>query len=113
MIIDYRAYSFRPGTVADFVRMFREAGLPIQNRILGPGCFAGLYTTEIGNVNEAIHLWRYRDAAERAQKRALLYEDAAFMDYVREVRQILVAQEVRLLTQVDLPQGATGPLPTD
>ena len=103
MVIDYRAYSFRPGTVHDFVRMFRERGLPIQNRILGPEVFAGLYTTEIGDVNEAIHLWRYRDAGERAERRALLYQDAEFMDYVREVRPLIVRQDVRLLNVVDLP----------
>lgn len=101
MIIDYRAYSFRPGTVRDFVEMFRVEGLPIQNRILGKEVFAGLFTTEIGNVNEVIHLWRYRDAEERARKRAMLYDDAEFMDYVVKARQIIVTQDVRLLNEVD------------
>lgn len=101
MVIDYRAYSFKPGTVRTFVDLFRSQGLPIQNRILGDGVFAGLFTTEIGDVNEAFHLWRYNDAGERALKRALLYEDAEFTEYVMEVRKIIVKQDVRLLNQVD------------
>lgn len=100
MVIDYRAYSFKPGTVRKFVELFQNDGLPIQNRILGQEVFAGLFTTEIGNVNEAIHLWRYKDAGERERKRALLYEDAAFMAYVTEVRKIIVSQDVRLLNEV-------------
>lgn len=102
MVIDYRAYTFRPGTVGQFVKLFREQGLPIQNRILGPEAFAGLFTTEIGNVNEAIHLWRYQDAGERGRKRALLYQDDAFMRYVAEVRPLMVSQDVRLLNAIDM-----------
>lgn len=107
MVIDYRAYSFLPGTIKQFVAMFREQGLPIQNRILGAETFAGLFTTEIGDVNEAIHLWRYRDANERARKRALLYEDPEFMEYVAKARDIIVKQDVRLLNEIDviLPQS--------
>ena len=107
MVIDYRAYTFKPGTVGQFVKLFRDMGLPIQNRILGEEVFAGLFTTEIGNVNEAIHLWRYSSVDERSRKRALLYEDAEFMDYVAKVRAIMVSQEVRLLNEVEFA-GTTG-----
>ncbi|MEO7774031.1 MAG: NIPSNAP family protein [Steroidobacteraceae bacterium] len=110
MIIDYRAYSFRPGTVQDFVEMFRAEGLPIQNRILGKDVFAGLFTTEIGDVNEVIHLWRYRDAEDRARRRALLYDDREFMDYVAKARQIIVKQDVRLLNEIDFGPPRSGSL---
>ena len=106
MVIDYRAYSFRPGTVRTFVELFREQGLPVQNRILGPEVFAGLFTTKIGDVNEAIHMWRYQDAGERERKRALLYQDDAFMSYVTEVRKILVRQDVRLLNAVEFAEAS-------
>ncbi|MGB3500681.1 MAG: NIPSNAP family protein [Mesorhizobium sp.] len=105
MVIDYRAYVFKPGTVRQFVDLFRERGLPIQDRILGPEVFAGLFTTEIGNVNQVIHLWRYRDAAERQERRAKLYLDDEFMDYVVEARTMIVDQDVRLLNEVDLRGG--------
>ena len=97
MIVDYRAYTFKPGTVATFMDMFETWGLPIQNRILGKEAFLGIYRTEIGNVNEVIHLWRYADAAERMAKRALLYADPEFMAYVAKARQLIVSQDVRLL----------------
>ncbi len=97
MVIDYRAYTFKPGTVPTFLELFERVGLPIQNRILGTQAFVGIYRTEIGNVNEVIHMWRYTDVAERAAKRALLYKDAEFMDYVAKVREIMTHQDVRLL----------------
>ena len=101
MVIDYRAYTFKPGTVPVFMELFERVGLPIQNRILGPDCFIGIYRTEIGNVNEVIHMWRYGDAAERARKRALLFKDPEFMAYVTKAREMIVSQDVRLLVPGD------------
>jgi len=101
MVVDYRAYTFKPGTVPIFLDLFERVGLPIQNRILGKQAFMGIYRTEIGNVNEVIHMWRYADAQDRAAKRALLYKDAEFMDYVDKVREIMTDQDVRLLLPSD------------
>jgi hypothetical protein len=97
MVIDYRAYTFKPGTVPVFMEMFERVGLPIQNRILGRQTFLGIYRTEIGNINEVIHLWQYADAGERASKRALLFKDVEFIEYVGKARELIVRQEVRLL----------------
>jgi hypothetical protein len=97
MVVDYRAYTFKPGTAPLFLDLFERVGLPIQNRILGKETFMGIYRTEIGNVNEVIHMWCYADPNERATKRALLYKDAEFMDYVTKVREWIAHQDVRLL----------------
>lgn len=97
MIVDYRAYTFRPGMVPEFMSLFEHEGLPIQKRILGPRSFLGIWRTEIGNVNEVIHMWGYADAKEREDKRALLYKDDAFMAYVQKARAMIVTQDVRML----------------
>ena len=101
MVVDYRAYTFKPGTVSLFMELFERVGLPIQNRILGSQAFLGIYRTEIGNVNEVIHLWQYVDANERAAKRALLYQDREFLDYVGKAREMIVSQDIRLLVAAD------------
>jgi hypothetical protein len=48
-----------------------------------------------------IHLWQYADAGERAAKRALLFKDAEFIEYVGKARELIVRQEVRLLVGAD------------
>ena len=68
MIVDYRAYTFKPGTVPAFYDMFEKEGLEPQQRILGD--FIGMYRTEVGNVNEVIHMWGYENALERDRRRA-------------------------------------------
>jgi NIPSNAP len=101
MVVDYRAYTFKPGTVPIFLDLFERVGLPVQNRILGREAFIGIYRTEIGNVNEVIHMWRYADAQQRAVKRELLFKDVEFMEYVVKVREIITHQDVRLLLPLD------------
>ena len=95
MIVDYRAYTFKPGTVPVFLEMFEKEGLEVQKRILGN--FLGIYRTEVGNVNEVIHMWGYENMAERERRRALWFQDAGFLDYVKRVRELITAQEVRIL----------------
>ena len=48
MIIDYRAYTFKPGTIPTFYKMFENEGLEPQKRILGN--FIGMFRTDVGNV---------------------------------------------------------------
>ena len=49
MIIEYRTYTFRPGTVDDWLRHYEVEGLPIQKRHLGKSI--GLYVSEIGRLH--------------------------------------------------------------
>ena len=95
MIVDYRAYTFKSGSVPAFLRMFEEEGLEIQQRICGR--FLGIFRTEIGNLNEVIQMWGYDNLAERERRRKLLFEDEHFLDYAARAREIIVSQEVRVL----------------
>ena len=95
MVIDFRAYTLKVGTVQSFLELFEKEGLEPQKRVLGN--FMGLYRTEIGNVNQIIMMFGYADAGERERRRAALYKDAAFSAYVKKARELITAQEVRLL----------------
>ena len=58
----------------------------------------GLYRTEIGpNINQIIMMFGYADAGERERRRAALYKDPAFDAYLRKARELITAQDVRLL----------------
>lgn len=95
MVIDFRQYTLKLGTVQAFLDMFEKEGLEPQKRILGN--FIGLYRTEIGDVNQIIMMFGYADAGERERRRALLYKDPAFAAYLTKARDLIVKQEVRLL----------------
>jgi NIPSNAP len=95
MVVDFRAYTLKIGTVQAFVEMFQNEGLEPQQRILGN--FMGLYRTEIGDVNQIVMMFGYADAGERERRRAALYKDSAFAAYLEKARELIVKQDVRLL----------------
>ena len=95
MIIDYRAYTFRPGSIPTFYEMFEKEGLEPQQRILGN--FIGMYRHETGPVNQVIHMWGYDNVAERERRRAELAADRGFQAYVKKARELIVEQDVRIL----------------
>ncbi|MSO64632.1 MAG: NIPSNAP family protein [Alphaproteobacteria bacterium] len=95
MVIDYRCYTFRPGTVPTFLQLAESEGVPIQKQILGN--FIGMFRTEIGNVNQVIHMWGYDNVLERERRRALVAANPTFQTYVKKAREMIVEQDVRLL----------------
>ncbi|MEM7405653.1 MAG: NIPSNAP family protein [Pseudomonadota bacterium] len=66
MIYEFRTYTLKPRTLKEFVNRFGEA-LP-KRLELSP--LAAFWHTEIGPLNQVIHVWPYADTAERTRIRA-------------------------------------------
>ncbi|MCZ6867458.1 MAG: NIPSNAP family protein [Dehalococcoidia bacterium] len=65
MIYEVRTYSIKPGGVAEFEKRFGEA-LPHRTKYSPLGAF---WHTEIGPLNEVIHVWPYEDLEARTRIR--------------------------------------------
>jgi hypothetical protein len=81
MIVEERCYTLKPGTVALYYQDYDPRGLRIQRRILGN--LIGYFHTEIGELNQVVHLWGYESLAERERRRALLAADTEWQDYLK------------------------------
>jgi len=66
MIYEVRTYTLKPRTVAEFEKRFAEAYE--QRKLLSP--IAAFWHTEVGLLNQVIHVWPYKDLAERDRIRA-------------------------------------------
>ncbi len=66
MIIEMRTYTLKPRAVPEFEKRFGEA-LPARAE-LSP--LAAFWHTEVGVLNQVIHVWPYADLNERARIRA-------------------------------------------
>ncbi len=81
MLFDHRTYTCRPGTIKKHLAIYKEYGWKAQTRHLGqPLLYA---VTETGDVNSYVHVWVYKDAADRAAKRAAMAADPDWQDYLR------------------------------
>ena len=102
MIYELRTYTVKPGTVGDMVK----AASTVSNDIRGDnfGKLEGYWTTEIGPLNQVLHMWSYSDLNERARLRAELARNARWTgEYIPLIRPLLVRQDVRLLNAVRPP----------
>jgi hypothetical protein len=95
MIVEERCYTVKPGTVQLYYRDYDPRGLEIQTRILGN--LIGYFHTEIGELNQIVHLWGYDSLAERERRRALLAADLEWQDYLKQSPDIIVKMESRIL----------------
>jgi len=97
LLIEHRTYTFRPGTLAPWLKKYEAEGLPIQKRHLGT--FLGLLTTEFGNVHQTVILWGWESLDERDRKRAAMNADPEWQAYINAIWEMnaIETQEVKIL----------------
>jgi hypothetical protein len=66
------------------------------------GGLAVYAATETGNVNSYVHIWVYKDAADRSDRRAKLQADPKWQAFLKLSAEAgnLVSQENKILTPV-------------
>jgi hypothetical protein len=97
MIFDHRTYTLKAGMVRAHLAQYEEFGMKAQMRHLGnPVLYA---TTEVGDVNSYVHVWVYKDLADRTARRASMWADPEWLDYVKRSQELgaLVKQENKIL----------------
>ena len=82
MIFDHRTYTCKPGAIKGHIDLYEKMGFAAQSRHLGKPVLYG--TTEVGDVNTYVHVWAYKDLADRTAKRAALWTDPEWLAYVKK-----------------------------
>ena len=106
MLADVRTYTVRPGTMPKQVALYREFGYTAQTRHLGKPL--AWLIAESGEVNTYVHIWVYKDAADRAAKRAAMAADPDWQVYIQKNGEAgyLIAQKNSLMN--DAPFAPLG-----
>lgn len=95
MIVDERTYTVHSGKVAEYLQIVQDQLLPLQSDVLGG--LIGYFHTEVGPLNQIVHLWAYASMAEREQRRAALAHHPEWRARTAYVRPLIVAQSNRIL----------------
>jgi hypothetical protein len=83
MIVEQRTYTLRAGTVAEYLKVYEQEGLSVQKEHLPH--MVGYYFSEIGDLNQVVHMWAYQDLKHRAECRAALFNDARWQIVVKKL----------------------------
>ena len=99
MIIEVRTYQLKPGTLAEAEKRFGSA-LPIREK---HSKLAAFWHTEVGALNQIIHVWQYDSFAQRAEVRAAASKEEGWPPPIRE---FVVSQQ----SEVFVPAPFSPPL---
>ncbi len=100
MIVEQRTYLYHPGGLPKFFKAYEESGArELQQRILGN--MIGYFTSEIGMLNQSVHLWGYASLDDRTARRTALMAEPVWKDFLAGVVPLLQNQESKIL----LPTG--------
>lgn len=106
MIVEERIYTCYCGKSLQYVKAYEEEGLAIQRPILGH--LVGYFTTELGALNQVVHLWAYEDLADRAARRARLLSNPDWKTYAAKVQPLVLSQENKILLPAPFSPWANG-----
>ncbi len=77
MIYEQRTYSVKPGMLAAYLKLFEEVGLPVRRHC---GELVGFWFTELGELNQVVHIWAYESLDQRAALREDMMRNPKWVD---------------------------------
>lgn len=95
MILDHRTYTLFPQALTEFYKIYEAEGLQVQTRILGR--LIGFFHTEIGPLNQIVHMWAYDSFEERMRRRTALFQDSQWLSYMAKARPLISHMENKIL----------------
>src|SRR3954464_10055389 len=105
MIYEMRTYDLKPRALPEVEKRFGEA-YEARKKYSELTAF---FHTEIGPLNQIIHIWHYKDLAEREKVRAAAVKDGAWPPKIAE---FIVSQQSQIMIPFSFmqhPKGKMGP----
>jgi len=100
-LVDHRIYTIRLRKMPEFLDVFDRLAMPILLRTLGNPL--GFWVSQVGPLNQFVHLWGYDDLADYERRCRARDTDPEFGAYLKASEHLIVEQETRLIRAVDMP----------
>ena len=96
MIYELRTYTTAPGKALHYLELFRTTGLPLVTRHLP---MLGYWLSDVGPLNQIVHLWAYDDFNHRMRCRAGLAGETEWQRaFIEPAFTVIMSQESRFLS---------------
>ena len=95
MFVDERIYTLHAGQVPVFLKLYEEEAMECQVQVLGK--MVGYYFTDIGPLNQIVHMCGYDSLDDRFERRKLLQASPIWQSYAKKMRHLVVNVENKLL----------------
>lgn len=95
MIFEHRTYTVAHGLMDSYLARYEQHALPLQLKHLGR--LLGFFVSDIGPLNQVVHIWVYDSLADRETRRAAMDADPAWQAFKETNKGTFVAQDVKIL----------------
>jgi hypothetical protein len=95
-VYELRSYRTQVGRTGEWLTQFK-AILPTREKYMRR---VGVWQTEIAQLNEAVHMWVYRDLADRATSRGKLNQDPEWQAFLNKTTPCLAHMQAMILNPV-------------
>ena len=95
MFHEIRTYRLKNGAIPAYLRVVEEEGIAIQKRHLGT--LVGYYSSEIGPINEIVHIWAFASLDDREARRGRLMADPEWLAFLPKIRDLIATAENKIM----------------
>jgi hypothetical protein len=90
VIVDHRTYTFHPMKMQPWLELYENHGLPVQQRHLGR--LIGFFVTEIGTLNQVVHIWAFESLEDRQRRRTEMAKDSDWHEFLKRNAELAALQ---------------------
>ena len=94
MFIEIRTYRLKNGAIPAYLAAVAE-GIAIQRRHLGT--LVGYYASEIGPINQIVHVWAFASLDDREARRSRLNADPDWIAFLPRIRDLIEVAETKIM----------------
>ncbi|WP_199053730.1 NIPSNAP family protein [Aquitalea sp. ASV15] len=95
MYYEIRTYRIKTGALPTYLKLVEEEGIALQKQYLGE--LVGYFYSEIGPLNQIVHIWAYPGLDERETRRAALAADPAWVAFAPKIQALLEEMESKIM----------------
>ncbi|PXX50524.1 NIPSNAP family protein [Aquitalea magnusonii] len=95
MYYEIRTYRIKTGALPAYLKLVEEEGIALQKQYLGE--LVGYFYSEIGPLNQIVHIWAYPGLDERETRRAALAADPAWVAFAPKIQALLEEMESKIM----------------
>ena len=95
MLYEMRTYRLKTGAVPAYLKIVGDEGIDLQKSHLGQ--LVGYFFSEIGPLNEIVHVWAYASLDDREARRAALAADTRWQAVLAKIVPLIDTMDNKIL----------------
>lgn len=95
MFYEIRTYRLKNGAIPSYLKVVGNEGIAIQKKHLGT--LFGYFFSEIGPINEIVHIWAYSSLDDREARRGRLAADPDWQAFLPKIRDLIEVADNKIM----------------